>query len=102
MNSIWTLRVPPPPPEFSHQCDDHSTRRSVTKLIPLLERSMPAHNFQVGEIVHLSPFISRNVSGGSSEVIKQLPEHSGELQCRIKSMNKPQERIVRESELRKS
>jgi hypothetical protein len=63
---------------------------------------MSAHKFQVGEIVHLSPFISRNVMGGSYEVIKQLPESSGELQYRIKGTNEPHERVVRESELHKS
>jgi hypothetical protein len=63
---------------------------------------MSAHKFQVGEIVHLSPFISRNVLGGSYEVIKQLPESSGEFQYRIRSMNEPHERVVGESELHKS
>jgi hypothetical protein len=67
-----------------------------------VERSMPDHKFRVGEIVRLSPFITRNVPGGSYEVIKQLPERSGELEYRIKSMNEPHERVVRESELRKS
>jgi hypothetical protein len=65
-----------------------------------VERSMPAHKFQVGEIVHLSP--GRNVPGGSYEVIKQLPENGGEFQYRIKSMNEPHERVVRENELHKS
>ena len=61
---------------------------------------MPAHKFQVGEIVHLSP--ARNVPGGPYEVIKQLPEHGGELEYRIKNMSEPHERVVPESELRKS
>jgi hypothetical protein len=61
---------------------------------------MPAHKFQVGEIVHLSP--TRNVPGGSYKVIKQLPEINGEFQYRIKSVKEPHERVVRESELRKS
>jgi hypothetical protein len=57
---------------------------------------------RAGEIVHLSPFISRNVTGGSYEVIKQLPETSGEFQYRIKGTNEPHEHVVRESELHKS
>jgi hypothetical protein len=61
---------------------------------------VPAHKFQVGEIVHLSP--GRNVPGGSYEVIKQLPERNGEFEYRIKSMNEPHERVVREGELYKS
>jgi hypothetical protein len=67
-----------------------------------MERSMPAHKFHVGEIVHLSPFISRNVPGGSYEVVKQLPERNGEFQYRIKSVNEPHERVAGESELHKS
>ena len=63
---------------------------------------MPAHRFQVGEIVHLLSFIGRNVPGDPYEVIKQLPQISGEFQYRIKSINEPHERVVRESELRKS
>ena len=59
---------------------------------------MPDQKFQVGEIVHVLP--SRIVPGGSYEVIKQLPEINGEFQYRIKSMNEPHERVVRESELR--
>jgi hypothetical protein len=43
-----------------------------------------------------------NVPGGSYEVIMQLPENGGEFQYRIKSMNEPHERVVRESELHKS
>jgi hypothetical protein len=65
-------------------------------------RLMADHKFQVGEIVHLSPFITRNVPGGSYEVVKQLPESSGEFHYRIKSMNEPHERVVWESELQKS
>ena len=63
---------------------------------------MSAHKSEVGEIARLSSFISRNVMGGSYEVIKQLPESSGELQYRIKGTNEPHERVVRESELHKS
>jgi hypothetical protein len=61
---------------------------------------MPAHKFQVGEIVHLSP--TRNLPGGFYKVIKQLPEISGEFQYRMKSVKEPHERVVRESELHKS
>jgi hypothetical protein len=65
-----------------------------------VERWMPAHKFQVGEIVHLSP--GRNVPRGSYKVIQQLPEINGQFQYRIKSVNEPHERVVRESELHKS
>jgi hypothetical protein len=61
---------------------------------------MPAHKFQVGEIVRVLP--GRSVPGGSYQVIKQLPEINGEFQYRIKSVNEPHERVVRENQLRKS
>jgi hypothetical protein len=47
--------------------------------------------------VHVSP--SRNVPGGSYEIIKQLPEINGEFQYRMKSVNEPHERVAREGEL---
>jgi hypothetical protein len=61
---------------------------------------MPTHRFHVGQLVQLIPSISRNVPGGSFEIIKKLPERDGEFEYRIKSMNEPHERVVRESEMR--
>ena len=49
--------------------------------------------------VEPKPAISRNVSGGTFEITKQLPKNYGEYECRIKSMNEPHERVARESEL---
>ena len=63
---------------------------------------MPAHKFRVGEIVQVRPAINRNIPGGSYEVTKRLPERGGEFEYRIKSVNEPYERVVRESELQKS
>jgi len=63
---------------------------------------MPTHKFHGGEIVQLSPSTIRNVPGGSYTVVKQLPAIGGEFEYRIKSINEPHERVVRESELRKS
>jgi hypothetical protein len=60
---------------------------------------MPTHKFHVGQLVQLIPSISRNVPGGSYEIIKKLPENRGEFEYRIKSMNERYERVVRESEL---
>jgi hypothetical protein len=64
-----------------------------------LESSMLSHKFRIGQLVQLAPAISRNVPGGSYEVTKKLPESRGEFEYRIKSMNEPHERVVRESEL---
>ena len=63
---------------------------------------MPAHKFQVGEILELSPSVGLKVPDGAYEVIKQLPEINGQFQYRIKSVKEPHERVVRESQLRKS
>jgi len=60
---------------------------------------MLSHKFRIGQLVQLAPAISRNVPGGSYEVTKRLPESRGEFEYRIKSMNEPHERVVRESEL---
>ena len=59
---------------------------------------MLSHKFRIGQLVQLAPE-SRNVPGGSYEVVKKLPESRGEFEYRIKSMNEPHERVVRESEL---
>jgi hypothetical protein len=67
-----------------------------------VERWMPAHKFQVGEIVELSPSVGLKVPDGAYEVIKQLTEINGQFQYRIKSVKEPHERVVRESQLRKS
>jgi hypothetical protein len=61
---------------------------------------MPTHKFHVGQLVRLAPALSRNVPGGSYEIVKRLPERAGEFEYQIKSMNEPHQRVVRESELR--
>ncbi len=63
---------------------------------------MAAHKFQIGQPVELKPALSRNVPGGIYVVTKQLPEGTGELEYRVKSVKEPHERVVRESELKQS
>jgi len=64
---------------------------------------MPDHKFHIGETVQFTPSIRLKASGGVYEVTKQLPDSSaGEYEYRIKSINEPHERVVRESELEKS
>ncbi|HEY5073878.1 MAG TPA: hypothetical protein VII34_04220 [Pyrinomonadaceae bacterium] len=46
--------------------------------------------------------MSRHASGGVYEVTKKLPERAGEYEYRIKSINEPHERVVRESDLDKA
>jgi len=61
---------------------------------------MPTHKFRIGQLVQVTPAISRNIPGGTYEIVKQLPESHGEFEYRVKSINEPHERIVRESALR--
>jgi hypothetical protein len=63
---------------------------------------MASHKFQVGQVVELTAVLSRNVPGGRFVVMKQLPEGPGELEYRIKSVDEPHERVVRESQLTES
>jgi hypothetical protein len=44
-----------------------------------LGHPMPSHKFKIGDVVNLKPSISRNVPGGTYQVIKRLPENAGEL-----------------------
>jgi hypothetical protein len=68
---------------------------------PRGEEPMP-HKFKVGDIVSVQPAMSRNIPGGVYEVTQRLPETGGEFHYRIKSVNEPHERVVRESELTKT
>jgi hypothetical protein len=74
----------------------------IDSLSPWSADSMPDRRFRIGEIVQLLPPISRHASGGVYVVTKQLPESAGEYEYRIKSINEPHERVVRQSELSKA
>jgi hypothetical protein len=65
-----------------------------------LESSMLSHKFRIGQRVEFDPARSRNAPGGSYEIKKRLPESRGEFEYRIKRVDEPHERLVRESELR--
>ena len=60
---------------------------------------MPDHKFHINQTVFLSPARARNVPGGAYIVTKKLPIQNGEFEYRIKSVNEPFERVVRESQL---
>jgi len=64
---------------------------------------MPDHKFHIGEIVELAPLVTRSAPRGTYVVTKPLPEcAAGEYEYRIKSIQEPHERVVRESELSKA
>ncbi len=60
---------------------------------------MSTHKYHVGQTVFLASSFARNIPGGAYVVTKKLPEHDGEYEYRVKSMNEPHERVARESEL---
>ena len=60
---------------------------------------MPIYKFQIGEIVFLNPSYNFNIPGGACTVTKKLPERDDEFEYRVRSVNEPYERVVRESDL---
>jgi hypothetical protein len=60
---------------------------------------MPTYKFQIGQTVFLIPSLALNIPGGAYIVTKKLPERNGEFEYRVKGVNEPYERVVRESEL---
>jgi hypothetical protein len=60
------------------------------------------HKFNIGQTVFLERYLERalGVSGGAYVITKRLPEHDGEFEYRIKSVNEPHERMVGESQLK--
>ena len=61
---------------------------------------MPEHKFKIGERLFLVRSTALNMPGEAYVVIKRLPKHDGEFEYQIKSVNEPDERVVRESQLR--
>ena len=55
------------------------------------------YKFNIGQTVFLERFFT--VPGGTCVITKRLPERDGEFEYRIKSVNEPHERVVRESQL---
>ena len=55
------------------------------------------HKFKIGARLFPTRLDGRE---GAYVVIKRLPMHDGEFQYQIKSLTEPNERVVRESELR--
>ena len=49
------------------------------------------YKFNIGQTVYLAVFLERSlgVSGGAYVITKRLPEHDGEFEYRIKSVNEP-------------
>ena len=61
---------------------------------------MPEHNFKVGQRLFFAKPGGLNKPDGAYVVVKRLPMRDGEFEYQIKSVTKPDERVVRESQLR--
>jgi len=61
---------------------------------------MSEHKFKIGERLFPARSVGLDVSEGAYVVVKRLPEHDGEFEYQIKSVNELDERTVRESQLR--
>lgn len=61
---------------------------------------MQNYKFQIGQTVFITPTLNLNIPGGTYIVTKKLPENNGEFEYRVRGVNEPYERVVRESELR--
>ncbi len=61
---------------------------------------MPTHKFKIGQTVFLGRSLGLNIPGGSYTVVKRLPLRDGDFEYRIRGINEPFERVVRESQLR--
>jgi hypothetical protein len=57
---------------------------------------MREHKFKIGERL----FVARHVMEGLYVVIRRLPQREGEFEYQIKSVDEPNKRVVRESQLR--
>jgi hypothetical protein len=58
------------------------------------------HKFKIGQHLFPARSVGLNVSDGAYVIVKGLPERYGEFEYQIKNLAEPDERIVRESQLR--
>jgi hypothetical protein len=61
---------------------------------------MPEHKFKIGERLFPGRSCELNVSNGAYVIVKRLPMRAGEFEYQIRSLTGPDERVVRESQLR--
>ncbi len=61
---------------------------------------MPKHKFKIGQRLFLVRSYGSSVPAGAYVVVKRLLKHDSEFEYQIKSVSGPDERVVRESQLR--
>src|SRR5215472_897721 len=60
------------------------------------------HKFKIGQHLFPARSVGLNVQDGEYVIVKRLPERDGEFEYQIKNLAEPDERVVRESQLRPS
>lgn len=58
------------------------------------------HKFKIGHRLFLARSVGLNVSDGPYIVVRRFPARDGEFEYLIKNITEPDERVVRESQLR--
>jgi hypothetical protein len=58
------------------------------------------HKFKLGERLFPARSVGLHGPDGAYVVVKRLPKREGEFEYQIKSLTEPDERVVRESQLR--
>ena len=57
---------------------------------------MSGHKFKIGQAVI---FLGREKASGTYKVIQLMPSEGGDFQYRIRNLNEPHDRVVKESDL---
>ena len=57
---------------------------------------MSGHRFKIGQAVI---YLAREKSSGTYKVTQLLPSENGDFQYRIRNLNEPHDRVVKESDL---
>jgi hypothetical protein len=58
------------------------------------------HKFKIGQQLFPAREVGLNVPDGAYVIVKRLPQREGEFEYQIKNVAHPDERVVRESQLR--
>jgi hypothetical protein len=58
------------------------------------------HKFKIGQQLFPARAVGLNVPDGAYVIVKRLPQRDGEFEYQIKNVAHPDERVVRESQLR--
>jgi hypothetical protein len=67
---------------------------------PLSGYGCGMHKFKIGQHLFPARSVGLNVPDGVYVIVKRLPERDGEFEYQIKNLAEPDERVVRESQLR--